>query len=166
MSLRNAALAAVSGLLLAATFPATDLHLLAWISLIPLFLALQGQTVKNGFWLGGISGIIFFAGTVHWVTNSVHFYGGIPLIPASLITLLLCAYLALYPALFGAAVVHLKRYRPSLLVIAAPALWTALELARTYVFSGFPWSLLGYSQYLALPAIRYRTSPGMQGVSF
>ena len=166
MGLRNAVLAAVSGLLVAATFPLADLHLLAWIGLIPLFLALQGQTVKNGFWLGGISGIIFFSGTVHWVTNSVHFYGGIPLIPASLITLLLCAYLALYPALFGAAVVHLKRYHPSLLVIAAPALWTALELARTYVFSGFPWSLLGYSQYLALPVIQISDITGVYGVSF
>jgi hypothetical protein len=28
----------------------------------------------------------------------VYFYGGIPIVPASLITLLLCAYLALYPA--------------------------------------------------------------------
>jgi len=166
MTLRSPALAAASGLLLALTFPTIDLHLLAWIGLIPLFLALQGQTVKNGFWLGGLSGIIFFAGTVHWVTNSVHFYGGIPLIPASFVTLLLCAYLALYPALFGAAVVHLKRYHPSLLVIAAPVLWTALELARTCVFSGFPWSLLGYSQYLALPVIQISDITGVYGVSF
>ncbi len=166
MSLRNTALAAVSGLLLAAAFPLANLYLLAWISLIPLFLALQGQTVKNGFWLGGISGIIFFSGTVYWVTNSVHFYGGVPLIPASLVTLLLCAYLALYPALFGAAVVHLKRQRPILLIVAAPALWTALELARTYVFSGFPWSLLGYSQYRALPVIQVADITGIYGVSF
>ncbi len=166
MTLRSPALAAASGLLLTLAFPNIDFHLLAWIGLIPLFLALQGQTVKNGFWLGGISGIVFFAGTVHWVTNSVHFYGGIPLIPASLITLLLCAYLALYPALFGAAVVHVKRYHPSLLVLAAPALWTALELARTYVFSGFPWSLLGYSQYRALPVIQISDITGVYGVSF
>jgi apolipoprotein N-acyltransferase len=166
MGLRNTALAALSGLLLAATFPLADLHLLAWIGLIPLFLALQGQTVKNGFWLGGISGIIFFAGTVHWVTNSVHFYGGVPLIPASLVTLLLCAYLALYPALFSAAIVHLKRHRPALLVVSAPALWTALELARTCVFSGFPWSLLGYSQYRALPVIQIADITGIYGVSF
>ena len=166
MTFRSLALAAASGLLLALSFPNIDFHLLAWIGLIPLFLALQGQTVKNGFWLGGLSGIIFFSGTVHWVTNSVHFYGGIPLIPASLVTLLLCAYLALYPALFGAAIVHLKRHYPSLLIIAAPALWTTLELARTYVFSGFPWSLLGYSQYLALPVIQISDITGVYGVSF
>jgi apolipoprotein N-acyltransferase len=166
MNLRTTTLAATSGLLLAAAFPPFDLHLLAWITLIPLFFALKGQTAKNGFWLGGIFGIVFFAGTVYWVTNSVYFYGGIPLIPASLITLLLSVYLALYPALFGAAVVHLKRSHPFLLLIAAPAVWTALELARTYVFSGFPWALLGYAQYSALPVIQVADITGVYGVSF
>ena len=31
--------------------------------------------------------------------------------------------------------------------LGAAALWSALELARTYLFSGFPWALLGYTQY-------------------
>ncbi len=166
MNRRNTAFATASGLLLVVIFPTFNLHLLAWISLVPLFLALRGQNVKNGFWLGGITGIVYFAGTVHWVTNSVHYYGGIPLIPASIITLLLCAYLAFYPALFGAVVVHLKKNHPSLMILSAPAVWTALEFARTYVFSGFPWSLLGYSQYLALPVIQVSDIVGVYGVSF
>ena len=122
MRLRNTAFAAASGLLLATTFPEVDFHLLAWISLIPLFLALEKQTVKNGFWLGGLFGIIFFAATVHWVTNSVHFYGGIPLIPASLVTLLLCAFLALYPAPFG-AVKHGQGSRKEIPLAHAPQLF-------------------------------------------
>ena len=65
MSLRSAALAAASGLLLAATFPSINLHVLAWFGLVPLLLALEGQTVKNGFWLGGLFGVIFFAATVY-----------------------------------------------------------------------------------------------------
>jgi apolipoprotein N-acyltransferase len=166
VNLRTAALAAASGLLLAASFPDLDLHVLAWIGLIPLFLALKGQTVRNGLWLGGITGLFYFAGTVHWVTNSVHFYGNIPVVPASLITLLLCAYLALYPALFGAAAVSLRERHPALFFLAAPALWTALELARTYVFSGFPWSLLGYSQYSVLTVIQFADLTGVYGVSF
>jgi len=166
MNYRSTALAALSGILLAAAFPTFNLHLLAWIALLPLFFALKGQSVKSGFWLGGLFGIVYFAGTVHWVTNSVHFYGGIPIVPASLITLLLCAYLALYPALFGAAAVHLRNNHGKLFFIAAPALWTALELARTYVFSGFPWSLLGYSQYLALPVVQIADISGVYGVSF
>jgi apolipoprotein N-acyltransferase len=166
MNFRSLLLAAFSGLLLAVAFPSLDLHLLAWIALLPLFLALRGQTVRNGFWLGGAAGIVYFAGTVYWVTNSVHFYGGVPIVPAMLITLLLCAYLALYPAVFGAAAVHIRKNHPSLFFIAAPALWTALELARTFVFSGFPWSLLGYSQYLALPVVQITDITGVYGVSF
>jgi apolipoprotein N-acyltransferase len=166
MNLRGTALAACSGILLAVAFPTLDLHYLAWIALLPLFFALRGQSVRNGFWLGGIAGTVYFAGTVHWVTNSVHFYGGIPIVPASLITLLLCAYLALYPAVFGAAAVHIRKKHPSLFFVAAPALWTMLELARTYVFSGFPWSLLGYSQYLALPVVQIADITGVYGISF
>jgi apolipoprotein N-acyltransferase len=166
MNRRSMALATASGLLLVVIFPTLNVNLLAWIALVPLFLALNGQSVKNGFFLGGITGIVYFAGTVHWVTNSVHYYGGVPLVPASLITLLLCAYLALYPALFCAVVVHIRKSRPTLLILAAPAVWTALELARTYVFSGFPWSLLGYSQYLALPVIQISDITGVYGVSF
>jgi apolipoprotein N-acyltransferase len=166
MNFRSAAFAAVSGLLLAAAFPTISFPFLAWVALVPLLVSLKEQTAKNGFWLGGITGLAYFAGTVHWVTNSVHFYGNIPVVPASLITLLLCSYLALYPALFGAAVVSLKKYYPSLSFIAAAALWTALELARTYVFSGFPWSLLGYSQYTILPVIQVADITGVYGVSF
>lgn len=166
MNLRSTALAALSGLLLAATFPLFNLHFLAWIAFIPLFFALRELNVKTGFWLGGITGIVFFSGTVHWVTNSIHFYGGFPLIPASLITLSLCAYLALYPALFGACVVSIRNNQPKLLFVAAPLIWTALELARTYVFSGFPWSLLGYSQYSVLTVIQIADITGVYGVSF
>jgi len=166
MNRRSLALAAASGLLLAAAFPSFNLSYLAWIALVPLFLALAGQTVKNGFLLGGLAGLVFFAGTVHWVTNSVHFYGGIPVIPASLITLLLCLYLALYPALFGAALARQGTERFPWFFVSAPALWTALELTRTYIFSGFPWSLLGYSQYRVLPVIQMADLTGVYGVSF
>ncbi len=166
MTSRNLVLSIISGLLLVAAFPTFDLHFLAWMSLVPLFIGLKDQSVKTGFLLGGITGVVFFCGTVNWVTNSVHFYGGIPLVPASLITLLLCAYLALYPAVFGAAVAHLRRSRPSLVIISFPALWTALELARTYIFTGFPWALLGYSQYSILPVIQIADVTGVYGVSF
>ncbi len=166
MNLRTAALAALSGLFLAAAFPVINLHFLAWLALVPLLLAVKGQNVKTGFLLGGITGLVYFAGTVYWVSHSIYYYGGIAVLPAALITLLLSAYLALYPALFGAASVHIGNNNPKFLFVALPALWTALELARTYVFSGFPWALLGYSQYSVLPAIQIADTTGVYGVSF
>ncbi len=160
------ALAGIAGLLLAASFPVIDSGVLAWIGLVPLLLALRGRTPKQAFWLSGLTGIVYFAGTIYWVTNSVYVYGHLPLLLASSITLLLCAYCALYPALFGAAAVHLRRTRPASFFVAAPALWTALELARTHVFSGFPWALLGYSQYRHPALIQITDIVGVYGISF
>ena len=166
MNRRTVLLSIISGLLLTASFPPFDLSLLAWVGLVPLLISLKGQDERTGFYLGAIAGLAFFIGTVFWVTNSVHFYGNIPLLPASLITLLLCAYLALYPALFGAIIVCGGKKCPALLFLMAPAAWTALELARAYVFSGFPWALLGYSQYRILPMIQIANITGVYGVTF
>jgi apolipoprotein N-acyltransferase len=160
-------LSVLSGVLLSFSFPSVGLSVLAWLGLVPLLLALaKTDDPRTAFLLGGVAGLAFFGGTVFWVTNSIYFYGGIPLVPASLITLLLCAYLALYPALFGAGLVFIGSRVPRLRFVAAPVLWTALELARTYVFTGFPWSLLGYSQYTALPVIQIADIAGVYGVSF
>ena len=168
MNLRSLALAALSGILLAVTFPTVNLAFLAWVALVPFFVALRGKTVAQGFWLGEITGVVFFAGTIYWVTNSVHFYGGIPFIPASLITLSLCAALALYVALFGAVMAHLHGKNPaSLFLFSAPAVWITLELARAHIFfNGFPWALLGYSQYRVLPVIQIADITSVYGVSF
>ena len=166
MTRRTVALAALAGFLLALSFPTVDLSPLAWVGLVPLLTSLRGRTIRQGFWLGGITGLVTFSGTIYWVTNSVNVYGHVPLLPASLITLLLCAYCALYPALFGAAITHVGTRHHRLLFLAAPALWTTLDLARTYVFSGFPWAFLGYTQYRYLPVIQIADSTGVYGVTF
>jgi apolipoprotein N-acyltransferase len=166
MPRRTLALAVLSGSLLAASFPPIDLTFLAWIALVPLVLSLRGLSEKEAFQAGMIAGIVFFVGTVYWVTNSVHDYGHVPLMPAVLITLLLCAYCALYPALFCAAAAHLKQDRSVLVLIALPAIWTMLELARTRLFGGFPWALLGYSQYRSPAVIQIADLTGVYGISF
>ena len=53
-----------------------------------------------------------------------------------------------------------------MLFLAAPAVWVTLELARTHLFSGFPWALLGYSQYRSLPVIQVADLTGVYGISF
>jgi len=166
MTRRSLALSALSGLLLAASFPSLGYSFLAWFALVPLLFALRDQTVRTGLWLSGSFGLVFFCCTVYWVTNSVHFYGHVPLLPASLITLLLCVILALFIVPFGGALVHIRATHPRLLFLAAPALWVTLEYARTHLFSGFPWALLGYSQYRSLPVIQIADLLGVYGISF
>jgi len=51
-------------------------------------------------------------------------------------------------------------------LMAAPLVWTATELGRTYLlFNGFPWVLLGYSQATTLPIAQLASVFGVYGVS-
>lgn len=166
MNNRSAAFAALSGFLLSCTFPNVNIPALAWIAFIPLLLALNGRTPRHGFWIGGLMGIVFFCSTMYWIAHAIHEYGAMPLFSAVAVTLLLCAVLALFPALFGAALADIGQRLPAARFIAAPALWTALEFARTHAFTGLPWALTGYSQCGVPPLIQIADMTGIYGVSF
>jgi len=166
MTRRSLALAVLSGLLLAASFPGPGYSFLAWFALVPFLFALSGQTVRTGLLLSFLFGLVFFCGTVSWVFNSIHVYGHVTLLPASFITLLFCVVLALFIAPFGAVIVHVRATRPGIVFLAAPAVWVTLELARTHLFSGFPWALAGYSPYRTLPVIQVADLAGVYGISF
>lgn len=76
----------------------------------------------------------------------MHHYGGLPVVAAAGVLLLFALYLGLYHAVFASAVTYCgtKLGSPAAL-IAAPFLWTAVELGRARI-TGFPWDLLGYAQ--------------------
>lgn len=160
-------LAATTGVLLPYCFPRYDLGLLAWVALIPLHVALEGLSRRRqAFWLGWIAGIISSTGIMAWVVTAMHTYGKVPLVFSYGIMLLLTAYLGLYVGLYSAGVVWFRMLVPRYGLFAAPCLWVALELLRTYVLSGLPWSLLGYSQYRQLDVIQIADHLGVYGVSF
>ena len=46
------------------------------------------------------------------------------------------------------------------------ALWVALEMIRCRLFSGFPWSLLGSSQFQMTPLLQISSVTGVYGISF
>ncbi|HTN42805.1 MAG TPA: apolipoprotein N-acyltransferase [Nitrospiria bacterium] len=159
-------LASLSGVLCFLSFPRYDFEALAWIALVPLFLALENQTVRKSFWLGWSAGTVYFLGTVHWVTNTMIRYGKLPAVVSYPIMLLFVVYLGLYVAAFAALFVFLRRRTTFPATLSAPVLWVSLELLRTYALTGFPWAALGYSQYLALPVIQVADTTGVYGVSF
>jgi len=160
-------LAATTGILLPYCFPKYDMGLLAWVALVPLHIALDGISRRTqAFWLGWLSGIIASTGIMSWVVTAMHTYGKVPLVFSYGIMLLLTAYLGLYVALYSAGVVWFRMLVPRYGLFAAPCLWVTLELLRTYVLSGLPWSLLGYSQYRQLDLIQIADHLGVYGVSF
>lgn len=160
-------LAVTTGILLPYCFPKYDFGLLAWVALIPLHIALDGLSRRTqAFWLGWLAGIIGSTGIMSWVVTAMTTYGKVPVVFSYGIMLLLTAYLGLYMALYSAGVVWFRMLVPRYGLFAAPCLWVTLELLRTYLFSGLPWSLLGYSQYRQLDLIQVADHLGVYGVSF
>src|SRR5437773_395105 len=162
--LRQLVLACVTGILYPLCFPDFDLGWLAWVVLLPLHLALDGAAPRRACWLGWLTGLIAFAGTMYWVVTAMHLYGKLPTALSYTAMLLLTAYLGLYVAIYAASVSWLRK--TAFAFTGAPFIWVALEWLRTYLFSGLPWALLGYSQYQWLPVIQIADHTGVYGVSF
>ncbi len=169
---RPIVLAVLTGLLYPLCFPDFDLGLLAWIVLVPLHIALEGTAgigplpLARVFRLGWLSGTIAFAGVMTWVVTAMHEFGKVPLGVSYLLMLLLAVYLGLFVAGYGVGYLLLKRKSDTWAPLGGACLWVALEWLRTYLFSGLPWALLGYSQYLALPIIQIADVTAVYGVSF
>ncbi|MEO5656921.1 MAG: apolipoprotein N-acyltransferase [Nitrospiria bacterium] len=165
-SSRYLALAALSGALLVLSFPLPRLTLLAWFALVPLLIAASQESPRRAFVLGWIAGVVYFTGTLHWLTNTMVNYGHLPPWLSYPILLLLTLYLGLYVGGFAWAARTLADQPAWRQLVALPAIWTALEFARGHLLTGFPWAALGYSQAAVLPLIQIADLTGVAGVSY
>lgn len=151
-----------AGLVLALSFPRPDIASLAWVSLIPLFLVMERRPFRSGF----AAGLGFFGLVLYWLNIVMTTYGGLAPFFSMVAYLLLAAYLALF---FGAATWAACRIREisgQSPVLTLPPIWIALEFIRSFLFSGFPWATLGYSQQSHLELIQSLDLFGVYGVSF
>src|SRR5678809_61602 len=92
-------------------------------------------------------------------------YGDVPLAAAVLINIALVAYLALFPVIFAMVMARLTAANGARALLTAPIVWVATELGRTYLLTGFPWVLLGYSQVSVLPVAQLASVFGVFGLS-
>ena len=67
--------------------------------------------------------------------------------------------------MFSAAISRLFS-KPLLLFLMIPVLWVALEYIRSFFLSGFPWELIGYSQFNTLHILQVSDIFGVYGVSY
>jgi len=119
----------------------------------------------RAFFLGLSTGAVYFAGTLYWLVETMTTFGGLPTALAVVAAALLVAYLALFPAAFAVIVRRLvEAVGPMGLLFAVPA-WLTSELGRQYVWDGFPWELLGYSQVTWLPIAQTASLVGVYGLS-
>ncbi|MDP8299368.1 MAG: apolipoprotein N-acyltransferase, partial [Candidatus Tantalella remota] len=150
---KNILLAMLSGLLGALAFPPMEFTFLGWVCLVPLIFAIRGSSPRQAFWYSYIAGFIFFGSLLYWLVNVT--------IPGFILLVLM---FAVYYALFGMMVRMVLNYSMDLLIL--PFAWVALEYIRSHMFTGFPWGLLGYSQYTTINIVQIADITGAYGVSF
>ena len=158
------ALAACSGLLLTGAFPKIGLHWIAWIALVPLLVAIKGQDIKASFHIGFVAGMAHFLTLVYWVAYTMRIYGYLPWPVCISVLVLLSAVLALYVAVFSAAVAVL-RPTPGAGIAVIPLIWISTEYLRGFLFTGFPWEFIGHSQFMNLRIIQIADMFGVHGIS-
>lgn len=176
------ALSILTGLLTALSFPKWNLWILSWVSLIPMLYAADGLNLKKSFFWGWFSGWISFCGILYWIVPTFR-AAGVSTIVGILSVSLLSAYIAVYYGLFTAIFQFLlsqgsngsgtydlpqKKFRIILTqgaITLSSAVWVSLEYLRTNLFGGFPWGLLGYSQWQNHRLIQISQLTGIYGVS-
>ena len=169
------AFAVASGVLLALSFPKFGHPVFGWIALAPLLVALSNPDSRipnpasastlHAFLIGLTTGIVYFTGTLYWITRVMALYGDLHWWVAALVNAALIAYLSLFPAFFAIVMRRIVRAYGPAAIMAAPFVWVASELGRTQLLTGFPWVLLGYSQVSMLPIAQLASVVGVYGVS-
>lgn len=162
----HAALAsAVAGAVAVSGFAPFGFWPLTLAGLVVLFAMLgRADSPRLGGLLGFAWGFGFFLAGVSWVYVSLHVYGGMPMALALVATVLFCAFLAAFPALAGvfAAWVRSPAWRT---LAAAPLAFVVIEWVRGWIFTGFPWLAVGYSQAPSGPLAGFAPVLGVYGVS-
>jgi apolipoprotein N-acyltransferase len=115
--------------------------------------------------MGLVTGVIYFTGTLYWIARVMAVYGGLQMWVALIVNAALIAYLALFPGVFAVIFRYIVEAAGLEALWAAPLIWVTTELGRTYLLTGFPWVLLGYSQTRVLPIAQFASLFGVFGLS-
>ena len=147
-------------------FAPVDCALAGWLALVPVLLAVRGESPRRAFLYGALFGFASPWLITWWLAQAVaHYFGwGMPLA----ILAMSAAYLVAVSLPFGlfaaGASVLLRRDGPSV-SFAVAAVWVACELFRARVI-GQPWALLGYTQHANVGLLQLASVTGIYGVSF
>ncbi|MCX5781377.1 MAG: apolipoprotein N-acyltransferase [Elusimicrobia bacterium] len=165
-TLKNIFLVLLSGILIFLSFPYFNLFFLIWLAFVPLFFLIKQEKDLSLVLFVFIAGLTANIGIFYWIYPMIKFNTK-SWIQAFLCLFMLASYLSIYYVLWALLCKYIKKYFSKwIFCFFAAALWVALEYGRTYFLSGFPWALLGYSQWRYLPLIQISEYTGVYGVSF
>lgn len=172
-AIRAPALAILAGLIIGSSFPRLNFSWLAWLGPGLLWFAARDRTPRDAFRIGFYGGLAQHLFALNWLLKIP-----VPVAPV-LGWIALCGYLALYQAAWLALLRHLQpamstpRSAPGGMwfarqgwMLTGAALWVSLEFLQSRLLGGFPWNLLGSSQFAHLPLVQIASVTGIAGLSF
>jgi apolipoprotein N-acyltransferase len=163
--IRQSMMALATAVLLIFSFPDFDLSFLAWVSLAPLLLVIaRGVTIRRALWLGWLTGIVLTFFAENWIAHSMVYFGEMLTAVAYAVALLFAALLAIFPALFAAAMSILANRFGWWSMALAPVVWVATEWLRP-VITGVTWNALGVSQAQHFPIAKLARFGGVYLIS-
>lgn len=167
INIRQYGASLLAGAALPLAFSPIDFFPLAVFMVAILFYFWLRSSPRQALILGYFFGVGFFGVGISWVAVSFYRFGSMGLALSGAATLLFVLFLALFPALLGWVS---RRYFSALnervyLLLLAPALWVFFEWVRGWIFTGFPWLNLGYSQTDS-PLVGIAPVLGVYGVSW
>ena len=125
-----------------------------------VYLWTKVQHAKQAFKLGLVFGLGLYCAGIYWIYISLHDFGNMPWWFAGFATFCLCAFMALFPAMVG----YISK-RLGFIILSVPVLWGLSDWVRSWIFTGFPWLTMGYSQVPHSPLAGYMPIVGVYGVS-
>jgi len=147
--------------------PGYDVPGLPLVCLAPfLALAVSAGSARQAAWRGWIAGTAGSIPLYYWIAYTIAVQGKLGWAPGSLAAFLVSAYVGAYFSVSAAAAHRLEGRFGEAGLWLFPAVWTAVEVARSHLFSGFPWMLLGYSVAGSATLRQAADLAGVPGLSF
>ncbi len=136
---------------------------LVWLGFF--WLLRQADSPRQGLFTGLAFGMGFFLTGVSWVFVSLSVFGGMPWWLAGPAAFLFCSVMALFPMVAGYL---FKRFQADAFwrqALLFAALIATVDWLKGWIFTGFPWLTVGYSQAAPSPLTGFAPLIGVHGLS-
>jgi len=164
---KGGVLSLISGVALWLPFQDSQFFFLTWVALIPFLLFLVGKPTWKITLLGHIlMTLVYLGGVLYWIPQVLVLYGNFGWAMALAVFGVMLMVLSLFLLPFSLLTRWTAGKSMVLALGCAPGFWLLTELCRNYfLLNGFPWALLGYSQYPYLRIIQIADISGVYLIS-
>ncbi len=127
----------------------------AFVSVVPLFIVLRETEPRQAVFYGTFFGVLETMVTNYWL-------GTFSLVTLQAVSVIYALFFLLFMTV---AVRIIRRYGDAGLFIL-PFAWVGFDFLRSSGFIGYPWGMIGTTQYRFLPFIQIAELTGVWGVTF